>query len=167
MEEAVIKRILPHNTEAEQSVLGSMFMSRDAIMVAADILTGEDFYQRQYGAIFTAMVELYGAGQPVDLVTLQNRLREKGLPPEICSVEYIGELVNVVPTSANVKYYAGIVSDKAILRRLIQLNDEISNTCYADQESVSEILADTEQRMFKLLQRRSPVYLIIDHRGLS
>lgn len=90
MEEAVIKRILPHNTEAEQSVLGSMFMSRDAIMVAADILTGEDFYQRQYGAIFTAMVELYGAGQPVDLVTLQNRLREKGLPPEICSVEYYG-----------------------------------------------------------------------------
>ncbi len=153
MEEAVIKRILPHNTEAEQSVLGAMFMSRDAIMVAADILTGDDFYQQQYGAFFTAMVELYAAGQPVDLVTLQNRLREKGLPPEICSVEYISELVNAVPTSANIKYYANIVSGKAILRRLIQLNEEISNACYGEQESVNEILADTEQKMFKLLQR--------------
>ena len=68
MEEAVIKRIMPHNTEAEQSVLGAMFMSRDAIMVATDILTGEDFYQQQYGAMFTAMAELYAEGQPVDLL---------------------------------------------------------------------------------------------------
>ena len=144
MEEAVIKRIMPHNTEAEQSVLGAMFMSRDAIMVATDILTGEDFYQQQYGAMFTAMAELYAEGQPVDLVTLQNRLRENGVPEELCSVEYISELVNAVPTSANVKYYANIVSDKATLRRMIRLNEEIANTCYMDQESVSDILATTE-----------------------
>ena len=153
MEEAVIKRIMPHNTEAEQSVLGAMFMSRDAIMVATDILTGEDFYQQQYGAMFTAMAELYAEGQPVDLVTLQNRLRENGVPEELCSVEYISELVNAVPTSANVKYYANIVSDKATLRRMIRLNEEIANTCYMDQESVSDILATTEQKMFQLLQR--------------
>ena len=153
MEEAVIKRIMPHNTEAEQSVLGAMFMSRDAIMVATDILTGDDFYQQQYGAMFNAMAELYAEGQPVDLVTLQNRLREKAVPEELCSVEYISELVSAVPTSANVKYYANIVSDKATLRRMIRLNEEIANTCYMDQESVSDILANTEQKMFQLLQR--------------
>ena len=92
-------------------------------MGVSDILTGEDFYQQQYGAMFTAMAELYAEGQPVDLVTLQNRLRENGVPEELCSVEYISELVNAVPTSANVKYYANIVSDKATLRRMIRLND--------------------------------------------
>ena len=153
MEETVIKRIMPHNTEAEQSVLGAMFMNREAIMVAGDILTGEDFYQQQYGAMFTAMTELYQEGQPVDLVTLQNRMREKGLPDELCSVEYISELVDAVPTSANVKAYANIVSEKATLRRLIRLNDEISNACYADQSPVTDILAETETKMFKLLQR--------------
>ena len=78
MEEALIKRILPHSIEAEQSVIGSMIMDRDAILVASEILTSEDFYQSQYGIIFDAMVELCNEGKPVDLITLQNRLKEKG-----------------------------------------------------------------------------------------
>ena len=77
MEEALIKRILPHSIEAEQSVIGSMLMGREAIMAASEILTSDDFYQHQYGVIFDAMVELFNEGKPVDLVTLQNRLREK------------------------------------------------------------------------------------------
>ena len=76
MEEALIKRILPHSMEAEQSVIGSMILDRDAILVASEILTSDDFYQKQYGIIFDAMVELCNEGKPVDLVTLQNRLRE-------------------------------------------------------------------------------------------
>ena len=75
MEEALIKRILPHRVEAEQSVVGSMLMGREAILVASEILVKEDFYQQQYGVIFESMVELYNEGKPVDLVTLQNRLR--------------------------------------------------------------------------------------------
>ena len=80
MEEALIKRILPHSLEAEQSVVGSMLMGREAILAASEILTREDFYQQQYGVIFESMVELYNEGKPVDLVTLQNRLREKTFP---------------------------------------------------------------------------------------
>lgn len=155
MEEALIKRILPHSLEAEQSVIGSMIMDREAILVASEVLTREDFYQHQYGIIFEAMVELCNEGQPVDLVTLQNRLKEKDLPPEITSMEYVRELVSAVPTSANVKYYANIVSEKAILRRLIKTSEEIANDCYLDKESVDIILEETEKKMFQLLQRKS------------
>ena len=87
MDEAVIKRILPHSEEAEQAVIGSMLMSRTAIQTASEILTEEDFYQKQYGIIFDAMTELFNEGSEVDLVTLQNRLREKNVPPEISRPE--------------------------------------------------------------------------------
>ena len=120
MEEALIKRVLPHSIEAEQSVIGSMILDRDAILVASEILTSDDFYQSQYGIIFDAMVELCNEGKPVDLITLQNRLKEKELPPDISSMEYVRDLISAVPTSANVKYYAKIVSEKAVLRRLIK-----------------------------------------------
>lgn len=155
MEEALIKRILPHSMEAEQSVIGSMIMSRDAIMTASELLTGEDFYQHQYGIVFEAMVELFNEGKPVDLVTLQDRLREKDVPPEISSMEFVRDLVNAVPTSANVKYYANIVNDKSMLRRLIKVNEEIANDCYLGQENTETILEETEKKVFQLVQRRS------------
>lgn len=85
--EAAIKRILPHSTEAEQAVVGAMLMDKDAIMVAAEMLTGEDFYQSAYGMLFDAMVELFQAGKPVDLITLQEHLKEKNAPPEISGLE--------------------------------------------------------------------------------
>ena len=85
MEEALIKRVLPHSVEAEQSVIGSMIMDRDAIMTASEVITSEDFYQSQYGVLFDAMLELYNEGKPVDLVTLQERLREKDVPPEVAN----------------------------------------------------------------------------------
>ena len=155
MEEALLKRILPHNMEAEQSVVGSMFMDREAIVVASEIVQGEDFYNKQYGIMFDVMVELNDEGRPVDLVTLQDRLREKDVPPEVYSVEYLKELVTSVPTSANIKYYAGIVAEKSTLRRLIRLNEEIANNCYVGKESLEDILADTEKRVFDLVQRRN------------
>ena len=89
MEEAVIKRVMPHSIEAEQSVIGSMLMDREAVMTASEILTGEDFYQRQYGIVFEAMVELFNRDEPVDLVTLQNQLRAKDVPEEVSSMEYV------------------------------------------------------------------------------
>lgn len=155
MEEALIKRILPHSIEAEQSVVGSMLMGREAIMAASEMLTSDDFYQHQYGVIFDAMVELFNEGKPVDLVTLQDRLKEKDLPPEITSMEFVRDLLNAVPTSANVRHYATIVSEKAVLRRLIKLSEEIENECYLNKEPVEVILEETEKRMFKLLQQRN------------
>ncbi len=155
MDEAVIKRISPHSIEAEQSVIGSMIMDKDAIVTASEILIAEDFYQNQYGVLFDAMVELFNEGQPVDLVTLQNRLKEKELPPELTSLEFIRDLVTAVPTSANAKYYANIVKEKAILRRLIKVTEGITNECYLNKEPVEVILEDTEKKVFDIVQNRS------------
>lgn len=154
MEEALIKRIMPSNLEAEQSVIGSMIMDREAIIVASETLIREDFYHQQYGVLFEAMVELFNEEQPVDVVTLQNRLREKDVPPELSSMEFVGELVTSVPTSANIKYYANIVKEKAMLRRLIKVNEEIAGQCYLDKDSVEDIMAETEKKIFNLLQNR-------------
>ena len=154
MEEALMKRILPHSTEAEQSVIGSMTMSRDAIIEASEIITGADFYQQQYGIVFEAMIELNDEGKAVDLVTLQERLKEKDLPPEISSMEFVRDLLSAVPTSANVKYYAEIVAEKSMLRKLIKTTEEISNACYLGKEKTQDILETTEKKIFDLVQNR-------------
>ena len=155
MEEALLKRVLPHSIEAEQSVIGAMIMDKDAIVTASEILAEEDFYSKQCGTLFEAMVELNDEGKPVDLITLQDRLKEKDVPPEVSSLEYIRDLITAVPTSANIKHYANIVSEKAMLRRLIRMNEEIANTCYVGKESLETILEDTEKRVFHLIQRRN------------
>ena len=154
MEEALMRRVLPHSVEAEQSVIGSMLMDKEAIVVASEIVRAEDFYQSQYSIMFESMVELFNEGQPVDLVTLQNRLKEKAVPPEISSLDFVGELIASVPTSANVKYYAEIVYEKSILRKLIKVNEDIANTCYIGKEKLDDIMADTEKKIFDLLQNR-------------
>ena len=155
MEEALIKRVLPHSVEAEQSVIGSMIMDRDAIMTASEVITSEDFYQSQYGVLFDAMLELYNEGKPVDLVTLQERLREKDVPPEISSLEFVRDLLDAGPTSANVRHYATIVQEKSMLRKLIKVNEDIANTCYLAREKTEDILEETEKKIFDLLQYRS------------
>ena len=155
MEETLIKRVMPHSVEAEQSVVGAMLMDKDAILAASEIICGDDFYQNAYGVIFDSMVELFNEGKPVDLITLQERLKEKEVPPEISSLEFVRDLVAAVPTSANVRYYAQIVSDKAVMRKLIKMNDELSNICYAGNESLESVLEKTEKSVFQLLQNRN------------
>ena len=154
-EEALLKRVLPHNIEAEQSVIGAMIVDREAITVASELICGDDFYNKQYGVVYDAMVELNDEGKPVDPVTLQDRLKQKDVPPETSSLEFIAALITGLPTSANIKYYAKIVAEKAILRKLIRLNEEIANTCYAGKESLEVILEDTEKRIFELVQKRN------------
>ena len=146
---------MPNNVEAEQSVIGAMLMDRDAITIASEILTVDDFYQKQYGILFEAMVELYTENVPVDLITLQNRLKEKDVPPEISSLEFVRDMITSVPTSVNVGTYAKIVSEKAALRRLIRVNEEIASACYAGKDSVEEIMEDTEKKIFQVLQRKT------------
>lgn len=155
MDEALVKRVLPHSIEAEQSVIGSMLMDRDAVIAAAEIVTADDFYQRQYGVMFESMVELFNEGKPVDLVTLQDRLKEKDVPPEVCSLDFVRDILATVPTSAHVRSYAQIVYEKAVLRRLIRINEDIANTCYAGKESLETVLASTEKQIFDLLQSRN------------
>lgn len=155
IEEALLKRVLPHSIEAEQCVIGSMIIDKEAIVVASEILIPDDFYGKQYAILFEAMVELYENGQPVDLVTLQNKLKEKAVPAEISSLEFVRDLITVVPTSANIKHYANIVAEKSTLRRLIKVNEEIANTCYLGNESLEVILEDTEKKVFQLVQKRN------------
>lgn len=155
MEDAMIKRVMPHSVEAEQSVIGSMLMNKDAIMIANEILSGEDFYQTAYGILFDSMVELFNEGKPVDLVTLQDRLREKSVPPEISSMEFVRDLITNVPTSANIRYYAEIVQEKSVLRRLIKANEEIANKCYLGNQPLEDILNETEKSIFQVVQKRN------------
>ncbi|MCD8337871.1 MAG: replicative DNA helicase [Lachnospiraceae bacterium] len=146
---------MPHSTEAEQSVIGAMLMDSDAVTAASEMLTADDFYQKQYGILFDAMVELYGENQPIDLITLQNRLREKDVPPEISSMEFVQGLLSMTYTSANIRGYAQIVAEKAQMRRLIKMSEEIAAACYAGKDNVEVIMEDTEKKMFQVLQRKS------------
>ena len=155
MEELINKRIMPNSREAEESVIGSMIMDRDAIVTASEMLHKDDFYYKQYGILFETMVELFTAGQPVDLVTLQNKLKEKDVPEEISNMSYVRDLVASVPTSANIKYYATIVSENAVKRRLIRITEDIENECYAGKETLDSVLNKTEKDVFALLSSRS------------
>ena len=153
-EENVIQRTMPNSLEAEQSVVGAMLMDREAIEVATEYITGEDFYDRQLGTFFDACVELNKEGRPVDQVTLQERLKDKNVPPEYASTEYIVNLVAAVPTSANVKYYAQIVAEKSTLRKLIKVCEETSSNCYAGTDNLETILNNVEKDVFNVTQRR-------------
>lgn len=154
MDEALIRKTLPHNIEAEQSVIGSMIMDAEAIVVASEMITSEDFYGNQYGILFKAMTELYAAGNPIDLLTLQNKLSQMDVPAELSSVEFLRDLLTSVPTSANVKYYAKIVKEKSKLRKIIKATEEIANTCYLGKEKLEDILDDTEKKIFSLVQSK-------------
>ena len=155
MDEAFIKKVQPNSPEAEQSVIGAMIMDRDAIADVIDIVNADDFYQKQNGILFEAMTELYREGKPVDLVTLQNKLKKKDVPESMKSLEFIRDLLEVVPTSANAKQYATIVREKATLRKLIKVTEDITTECYLGKDDVTEILDHTEKNVFGLLQQAS------------
>ncbi len=152
MEEALIKKVLPHSPEAEQSVIGAMLMDRDAILAASEVISGDDFYNQQYGILFDAITELFGNGSPVDPVTLQAKLIEKGVPTEISNLEYIGDLISAVPTSTNAKHYAEIVRERALARRLIKVSEKIMDNCYLGQENIEDVLEQAEKNVFELAQ---------------
>ena len=155
MEDTLMKRVMPNSLEAEQSVIGSMIMDKDAIVSAMEILVKEDFYHQQFGVLFEAMIELFSAGMPVDLVTLQNKLKEKDVPKEISGLEFVRDIVTAVPTSANIKYYCNIVKENAVKRKLIRITESIENECYSGKESLDNVLNKTEKDVFALLNSRT------------
>ncbi len=113
-------------------------------------LSGDDFYQTAYGILFNSMVELFHTGKPVDLITLQEYLKEKDVPPEISSMEFARDLLMGTQTSANIKSYAEIVREKSIMRRLIKVNEETANACYLENQPLEEILEDHRSRCLNL-----------------
>ena len=154
MDDALIKRIPPHDLEAEKSVIGAMLMNKDAVITAAELLAKDDFYQQQYGVMFDAMKEMNDEDKPIDIVTLQAKLREKNLPPELAGADAIRDVLQAVPTSANVRAYAEIVRDKAILRRLISTAQTIENDCYQETKTTAVIMDETEKSIFHVMQQR-------------
>jgi replicative DNA helicase len=153
MDENLIKKVPPHSEQAERSVIGSMMMDKDAISVATEILQPTDFYEPKLGIYFKVMTELAQEGTEADLVTIQDRLKKEEIPEEYASLEYLAQLVDAVPTSANVKYYAEIVREKSLLRQLIKASEKIANTCYLDKEETAEIFGKAEKDMFAILQK--------------
>ncbi|MBR6406637.1 MAG: replicative DNA helicase [Lachnospiraceae bacterium] len=155
-EENLVKRILPHSLEAEQSMLGAMLYSEDAIMAAMELnLQAEDFYNHQNGMIFRAIMELQREGKPADIVNVQDRLRHtEDVPPEVSSLDFLKNLLNAVFTAANAGSYAKIIAEKATLRRLIRATDEIANDCYLEKEPAERIMEQTEKKIFDLLEKR-------------
>ena len=152
MEEAQIKRTMPYNKDAEQMVIGAMLMSVDAIQTVSEILTKDDFYNTTFGILFENIVELYRENKPADLILLQNKLKEKAVPPEISSLSYVREIMDAVQTSANAKYHAELVKETASLRTLIKINESLMNSCYAGTESTKDILLTAEKQVMELAQ---------------
>lgn len=155
MDEAVIKKVQPNDIKAEQAVIGSMLLDRNMIVEVADILSKDDFYYSQYGLIFSAMVELYNEGKPVDLLTVSNKLKELGAPDSVCSMEFIGETLAVVDYSGRARDYAEIVQDKAVLRRMIRFTEQTTEECYAGKTKVVDLIEKSEKEIFEISQHKS------------
>lgn len=149
-----IKRIMPHSIEAEQSVIGAMLMDRDVIGKAAETLLASDFYSKQYGIVFEAMVELNNAGKAVDPVTLQDKLKEKDVPDEISSLEYLKDIMKTMPVTANAEQYIDIVAKNSLARALIKTTEGIASECYAGKNDIDFILDDTEKKIYSITQNR-------------
>ncbi|CAG5093220.1 Replicative DNA helicase, DnaB [Thermobacillus xylanilyticus] len=148
-------RVPPQNIEAEQAVLGSILLEADALVTAMERLRPEDFYQPVHRMIYETMIELGEAGQPIDLVTLTAALQDKQRLEEAGGVDYLSRLLSVVPTAANVDYYARIVEEKSLLRRLIRTATEIVQEGYAGADDVGLLLNDAEQRILEISNRRT------------
>lgn len=148
-------RVPPHNIEAEQSVLGSMILERDAIAEVTEVLKGDEFYKESHKILFDAILELYNRDEPVDMITLVELLRSRDHLEAIGGVSYISNLATSVPTTANVKYYAKIVEEKWTLRRLIMASDDIMQKCYEQQEEVENVLESAEKSIFDISQKKN------------
>jgi replicative DNA helicase len=145
-------RIPPQNLEAEQSVLGSLLIDKDAITKIADSLTSHEFYKDAHRMIYESMIELYAAKEPIDLLSLTSKLEEKKQLENIGGRTYLTSLTNVVPTASNIVYYAKIIRKKAILRKLISTAADIEHLGYDEDEQVDKLLDEAESKLFRISQ---------------
>ncbi|MEG2670302.1 MAG: DnaB-like helicase C-terminal domain-containing protein, partial [Oscillospiraceae bacterium] len=149
-----IDKMVPFSNEAEQAVLGSMFLDRTCIPDVVSRVHAEDFYIERHRELFEAVVELYNLGHPLDLVTLKEHLILRGTLESVGGIKVIVEVANQVPSTDSVRYYAQIVTDKALLRRLISMSDNISGKCYRGDEEIQDILGSAQQGLIDITQGR-------------
>ncbi len=148
-------KVPPHHLEAEKSVLGAVLLDNDALVRVMETLDPGDFYRESHRVIYSRMLECFEKGEPVDLITLSNLLRAKGQLDSVGGMEYLTLLVEQVPTAANATYYAKIVKEKAILRRLLKRADEIVRQCYEDPADVEQFLDEVEKSIFEVGEDRT------------
>lgn len=146
-------RVLPHNLEAEQSVLGALMLDKEAIVRIADILQKQDFYKDAHGIIYESMLELYEEREPIDVLSVSNKLEEKKILDTIGGSGYLASLVSQTPSAQNILHYARLTQKKATLRRLIHVSNEIGELGYQEAKNLQDILDKAEQKLFQISQK--------------
>ncbi len=148
------RKLPPQNMEAEQSVLGGVLIENEAVNKVMEILDGDDFYRDAHRKIFNALVTLSERDEPADLITLTNELRKTNQLDSVGGASYVASLIDSVPTAANIEYYAKIVKEKAILRKLIETSTNIITQSYEDRGDVESFLDEAERVIFEISERR-------------
>ncbi|MFI3173761.1 MAG: replicative DNA helicase [Bacillota bacterium] len=149
-----IRGVPPHDAVAEQAVLGAMFLDYDAATIALEVLKGESFYNPDHRMVFEAAQALYQKAQPIDVVTVKNKLTEKGQFEQVGGLPFLAALSTAVGSSVNMRHYTNIVEEKAVLRRLIRTAGEISGLSYEGKESIDFIMDHAEKGIFDIMQNR-------------
>ncbi|MDI3327768.1 MAG: replicative DNA helicase [Alicyclobacillaceae bacterium] len=154
MSESIEERVPPQSLEAEQAVLGAILLDADAFYTAVERLSPDDFYRSAHQKIFQAMLDVAGAGDPIDLVTVTARLQSVGQLEEAGGASYLAELAHIVPAAANIEHYVQLVHEKSVLRRLIRVATQIAAKGYEAAGDVAEVLDEAERRIFELTQAK-------------
>lgn len=155
MNESMMDRVPPHNHEAEQSVIGAIFLEPQALITASEILMSEDFYRTAHQKIFQTMLTLSDQGKAIDVVTVTEELSAKKELEDVGGLSYLSELANAVPTAANIAHYAKIVEEKALLRRLIRVATKIVEDGYTREDEVEALLSEAEKKMMEVANRKN------------
>ena len=148
-------KVPPQDIEAEQAVLGSMLTDQDAVIAAIEVLKPEDFYREDNKIIFEAVLNIYNRAEPIDIITLKSELASMGKLESIGGLEYIAQLPDKVPTTANAERYVKIVEEKSMLRNLVKTANEIINLGYDETENVEDIMDTAEKKIFDVMQRKN------------
>ena len=148
-------KVPPHDLEAEQAILGSMLTDKDAVTASAEVLKVEDFYREDNRMIYSAILNLYNRAEPIDIITVKAELEAMGKFEQIGGLEYLAELPDKVPTTANVQKYVKIVEEKSILRNLIKTANEIIDLGYSPTEEVEDIMEGAEKKIFDIMQSKN------------
>lgn len=159
-------RVPPHSVESEQSILGSILLDKDAIITVTETIKPGDFYKEAHKIIYECMLSLSNKGEPIDLITLTEELKNQGYLNDVGGISYITSLSTIVPTTSNVKYYADIVKDKSVLRNLIKASNDIISLGYDGTTKIQDVLDKAEKKIFDISQEKTsddfkPINLVL------
>ncbi len=149
------QKVPPHDAEAETAVLSSMFIDKEAVSTAIEVLSADDFYRPDNKAVFECCCELYSSGSPIDVITVKNKLEEKGVFEQLGGIGFVAKIASSVGSSVNVKHYAEIVKDKSTLRQLIKTCNDVSNQCYEGKADINAVIDQAEKGIFNVSEGRN------------